>query len=189
MDEDGLREPLALGTREALRVVELLEQIPASAESEPLQVEENARGHDRAGPAGAVYEGLTRLRALLRRDVRGAMARRLGKRYPGYGLECHSGYGRPEHKVALAKLGPTPEHRLSVKACRPAEAVGAAPARRPKPRPASWRELPAEEKAAHLLATPQIADRVWTDQPRLHRETRAAFIRRVILGETEPAEA
>ena len=50
--EDGLREPLALGRREALRVVHLLEEIPARAGGEPLQVEENPRGHDRAGPAG-----------------------------------------------------------------------------------------------------------------------------------------
>ncbi len=51
--EDGLGETLALGTREALRVVQLLEEIPARAGGEPLQVEENPRGHDRAGQAGA----------------------------------------------------------------------------------------------------------------------------------------
>ena len=51
--EDGLGEPLALGRREALRVVHLLEEIPARAGGEPFQVEENARGHDRAGPASA----------------------------------------------------------------------------------------------------------------------------------------
>ena len=43
--------------------------------------------------------------------------------------------------------------------------------------------------AAHLLETPTIADRAWTDEPRLPRETRAAFIRRVLLGETDPVEA
>ena len=57
-----------------------------------------------------------------------------------------------------------------------------APARRPRPRRASWRDLPAAEMAAHLLATPTISDRVWTDEPRLPRETRTAFIRRVLLG-------
>ena len=49
VDEDGLRKTLALGTRKALRVVQLLEEIPARAGGEPLQVEENPRGHDRAG--------------------------------------------------------------------------------------------------------------------------------------------
>ena len=91
--------------------------------------------------------------------------------------------------VAIAKLGSTPEHRLSFNARGFVEAVVAAPARRRKPRRASWRELPAAEMAAHLLETPTIGDRVWTDEPRLPRETRTAFIRRVLLGETEPVEA
>jgi hypothetical protein len=42
--------------------------------------------------------------------------------------------------------------------------------------------------AAHLLETPTIADRVWTDERRLPGETRPAFIRRILLGETEAAE-
>src|SRR5687767_6784004 len=53
-----------------------------------------------------------------------------------------------------------------------------------KPRKASWRELPPAEMAAHLLATPTIADGVWTSEPRLPPETRSDFLRRVLLGET-----
>jgi hypothetical protein len=34
---------------------QVLEEIPARAGGEPLQVEENARSHDRAGPAGAPH--------------------------------------------------------------------------------------------------------------------------------------
>ena len=56
--------------------------------------------------------------------------------------------------------------------------------RRRKSRKASWRELPAAEMAAHLLETPTIGDRVWTDEARLPKESRSAFIRRVLLGET-----
>jgi hypothetical protein len=48
---------------------------------------------------------------------------------------------------------------------------------------------PAAETAAHLLETPTIADRVWTDEQRLPSDTRTAFIRRVLLSETEPVEA
>lgn len=33
--------------------------------------------------------------------------------YPGYGLRRHKGYGTREHLAALARLGPTPEHRLT----------------------------------------------------------------------------
>src|SRR4051812_22512192 len=57
-----------------------------------------------------------------------------------------------------------------------------------KPRKAFWRELPPAEMAAHLLATPQIADGVWTSEPRLPRETRSDFVRRVVLGETPESE-
>jgi ribonuclease HI len=57
-----------------------------------------------------------------------------------------------------------------------------------KPRKAFWRELPPAEMAAHLLATPQIADGVWTSEPRLPRETRSDFVRRVLLGETPESE-
>jgi hypothetical protein len=57
-----------------------------------------------------------------------------------------------------------------------------------KPRKASWRELPPAEMAAHLLATPTIADGVWTSKSRLPRETRSEFVRRVLLGETPESE-
>jgi ribonuclease HI len=55
-------------------------------------------------------------------------------------------------------------------------------------REASWRELPPAEMAAHLLATREIADSAWTSEPRLRRETRSDFVRRVLLGETGQSE-
>ena len=39
----------------------------------------------------------------------------LGNKYPGYNFEKHMGYGTAAHRAALAKLGPCPEHRQSVK--------------------------------------------------------------------------
>lgn len=57
-----------------------------------------------------------------------------------------------------------------------------------KPRKASWRELPPAEMAAHLLATPTISDGAWTSKPRLPREKRSDFVRRVLLGETPESE-
>src|SRR6266498_2631667 len=142
--------------------------------------------HDRSGALFDARNWCTFRRPLTARD---RLMARLGERYPGYGFERHAGYGTTEHMDAVAKLGPTPEHRLSFNARCFAGAVVAAPTRRRKPRRASWRELPAAEMAAHLLETPTIADRVWTDEPRLTHETRTAFIRRVLLGETEPVEA
>ena len=34
-------------------------------------------------------------------------------RYPGYGLASHKGYGTAVHQAAIARLGATPEHRMS----------------------------------------------------------------------------
>jgi ribonuclease HI len=42
--------------------------------------------------------------------------------------------------------------------------------------------------AAHLLATPTITDGAWTSEPRLPREKRSDFVRRILLGETPEAE-
>jgi hypothetical protein len=58
-----------------------------------------------------------------------------------------------------------------------------------KPGKVSWCELPPTEMAAHLLATSTINDGAWTSEPRLPRENRSDFVRRVLLGampESEP---
>lgn len=55
-------------------------------------------------------------------------------------------------------------------------------------RKASWRDLPASEMAAHLLATPTITDRAWTEESRLPGESREAFIRRVLLSDVAEPE-
>ncbi len=39
-------------------------------------------------------------------------------RHPGYAFAKHKGYGTPEHQEALARLGPSPIHRLSFKPVR-----------------------------------------------------------------------
>lgn len=38
---------------------------------------------------------------------------RLARVYPGYDLEHNKGYGTPRHRLALARLGPSPIHRRS----------------------------------------------------------------------------
>lgn len=35
----------------------------------------------------------------------------LAQRFPGYGFDCHKGYGTPAHRAALARLGVSPIHR------------------------------------------------------------------------------
>ncbi len=38
---------------------------------------------------------------------------KLDARFPGYGFAQHKGYGTPQHREALARLGPSPIHRMS----------------------------------------------------------------------------
>ncbi len=38
---------------------------------------------------------------------------RLDRRWPGYGFAQHAGYPTPAHRDAIARLGPTPHHRMS----------------------------------------------------------------------------
>jgi ribonuclease HII len=51
--------------------------------------------------------------SVLAKQARDALIQRLAHRFPGYGLERHAGYGTALHRQALARLGPTPLHRLS----------------------------------------------------------------------------
>ena len=53
-------------------------------------------------------------------------------------------------------------------------------------KPLTYEQLTPAQKvmADHLLAVPTISDRAWTSQPRLLREARSDFVRRVLLGET-----
>lgn len=37
----------------------------------------------------------------------------MDSRYPGYGFASHKGYGTPQHRAALDRLGPSPIHRFS----------------------------------------------------------------------------
>lgn len=49
----------------------------------------------------------------------------LGDRFPGYGFARHKGYGTPQHRVALAALGPSQVHRFSFAPLQRLEAAGA----------------------------------------------------------------
>ena len=57
---------------------------------------------------------------------RDALLRDFDARYPGYGLAAHKGYATPEHRRALAELGPCALHRRTfapVTACDPNAAL------------------------------------------------------------------
>ncbi|MGC6485575.1 MAG: ribonuclease HII [Candidatus Puniceispirillales bacterium] len=63
--------------------------------------------------------------ALAAKEARDAEMRQLDKAFPGYGWASNMGYGTRDHADALAKQGPTPQHRLSFRpVARAAEAHG-----------------------------------------------------------------
>jgi ribonuclease HII len=51
--------------------------------------------------------------SIIAKTHRDAVMYELAARYPGYGWETNVGYSTREHFAALARLGPTPEHRRS----------------------------------------------------------------------------
>ena len=51
--------------------------------------------------------------SILAKTGRDALLRQLDLEFPGYGFAQHKGYGTLAHRQALAKLGPSPVHRLS----------------------------------------------------------------------------
>ncbi|PLY03276.1 MAG: ribonuclease HII [Desulfuromonas sp.] len=56
--------------------------------------------------------------SVIAKVVRDRMMVGYARRYPGYGLEGHKGYGSAKHLEAIARLGPSPVHRLSFRGVR-----------------------------------------------------------------------
>jgi len=51
--------------------------------------------------------------SIIAKTERDRMMEALDREYPGYGFASHKGYGTPEHRQALQKLGPSAIHRKS----------------------------------------------------------------------------
>jgi len=69
-------------------------------------------------PARAVVRGDSRVpqiaaASIVAKTCRDHLMVRLAARYPGYGWERNVGYGTPEHRDAIARVGVTPHHRRS----------------------------------------------------------------------------
>lgn len=92
----------------------------------PADVLRSLWPEDRPAPIlEAVVSGDARVDAvaaasILAKTFRDGLMRRLARRWPGYGLERHKGYGTREHLDALRKLGPCPLHRLTFAGVPPA---------------------------------------------------------------------
>ena len=53
--------------------------------------------------------------SIVAKVTRDRMMVELAREFPGYGFERHKGYGTPEHRDAIRRLGVTPCHRRSFK--------------------------------------------------------------------------
>jgi ribonuclease HII len=60
--------------------------------------------------------------SIIAKVFRDRLMTRLARRYPGYGLDQHKGYGTPLHLRALRELGPSPVHRRTFAPVRAAAA-------------------------------------------------------------------
>lgn len=76
-------------------------------------------GGDRSEPAISAA-------SILAKTFRDRLMAALARRWPGYGLERHMGYGTREHLAALRRLGPCPLHRRTFRGVLPADAGPAA---------------------------------------------------------------
>ncbi len=62
---------------------------------------------------GDALDGSIAAASIVAKVARDAIMRRLDERHPGWGFAQHMGYPTPQHLAALARLGPSPVHRLS----------------------------------------------------------------------------
>jgi ribonuclease HII len=65
--------------------------------------------------------------SIVAKVTRDRLMSRAAQRWPGYGFERHYGYGTPQHREAIARLGPCPLHRRSCRGVAQARAVSAQP--------------------------------------------------------------
>lgn len=61
--------------------------------------------------------------SILAKTFRDRLMTSLARRWPGYGLESHKGYGTREHYAALRRLGPCPLHRMTFRGVLPQDAA------------------------------------------------------------------
>src|SRR5579859_1239846 len=69
-------------------------------------------------PSKSIINGDAKVKCIAAASViakveRDLIMHKLDSEYPGYGFASHKGYGTKEHQTALAKLGPSPIHRMS----------------------------------------------------------------------------
>lgn len=105
-------------TREAMRAAADIACRTLGGPPRALLVDGNLRLPGWVGPQWALVKGDGRslqiaAASVLAKVTRDRLMVQLEARYPGYGFARHKGYGTVEHRRALSRLGPCPEHRRS----------------------------------------------------------------------------
>ncbi|WP_319541799.1 ribonuclease HII [uncultured Pseudodesulfovibrio sp.] len=59
--------------------------------------------------------------SVMAKTFRDRLMVKLAKRYPGYGISKHMGYGTKAHMTAIQELGPCRQHRLTFRGVKPEE--------------------------------------------------------------------
>lgn len=57
--------------------------------------------------------------SIMAKTFRDRLMVKLARRYPGYGITKHMGYGTKAHMDAIKALGPSPQHRLTFRGVKP----------------------------------------------------------------------
>ncbi|MHB8054687.1 MAG: ribonuclease HII [Candidatus Aminicenantales bacterium] len=96
----------------------MLRAVAALSESPDLVLVDGLRVPDFPRPQEAVVGGDRKCLSIAAASIVAKVFRdrimvRSGRRFPGYGMERHKGYGTQAHYEALAAFGPTPFHRKS----------------------------------------------------------------------------
>jgi ribonuclease HII len=110
IDRVNIRGATALAMRRAIQ------RLPVPADHllvDGLPVPELGRDSHTAIVQGDACVHCIAAASILAKVTRDRLMERLARRYPGYGWERNMGYGTSEHLDALARLGPTPHHRIS----------------------------------------------------------------------------
>lgn len=113
IDSEGIEWANNQSLRSALRSLS-----PRDGLSSATLVDGLGRGqddHTKAIVKGDSRSAAIAMAAVIAKEHRDRLMRMAGERWPGYGMERHSGYGTSAHKEAISKLGPSPWQRLTFK--------------------------------------------------------------------------
>lgn len=101
-----------------LRAIEVLSEPP-----DFILVDGSNRIRGLSLPQSAIVKGDGRSASIAAASIiakvhRDSLMRQYAEKYPGYGFEDHSGYGTAGHLSAIARLGPSPIHRITFRGVR-----------------------------------------------------------------------